>query len=467
MRNRLLFLILLAACVGGCTMAPKYRQPDAPVAAHWPGTATNAAATGPSEDIAWPDFVGDARLRRIVELALTNNRDLRIAALRVEQARARHHIERSRLFPEIDAEAGANRERVSADFSPTGTARTSSQYRASAGLAAYEVDFFGRVRSLRDQALEIYLATEEARKSARISLVSEVARQYLALQLLEEQRALSRQTLEASGHRLDLTTRRHELGDASALEVEAVKTQVESARADIAALGREIELSGNALTRLVGTPLPRDLAPAGGLDDDAFLADLQPGLPADLLQRRPDIQEAEHLLRAANANIGAARAAFFPRVLLTAYAGSASLEVADLFTGPTKTWSYGPRITVPIFDGGYNRANLEVAKIEKRIEIARYEKAIQSAFQEVADALATRRWIGDEIAARRNLEAAQSQRHQLAQARHDGGVDSYLSVLTAMEDLYAARQRVIATRFLQLANRIELYRALGGGWQEP
>lgn len=467
MIDRCLPLILLAALLGGCAMTPEYERPDAPVAADWPVDSAGDAGSIPAAQIAWRDFVRDDALRRTIELALDHNRDLRLAALNVEQARARFRVQRSELYPEINAGAGVARQRTSADFSPTGDAQTTTQYSVSAGLAAYELDFFGRVRSLRDQALESYLATEEAQLSARISLIAEVANQHLALRALREQLALSEQTLQAVERRFDITAQRHELGDVSALDVQTARARVESVVADIAAFSADVDRAGNALTLLVGSTPPADWVSGSALDEEAFLSDLNPGLPADLLRQRPDIRAAEHHLKAANANIGAARAAFFPRVVLTAAAGSEAREVSDLFTDPTRVWSFAPSITVPIFDGGNNRANLDLAEVGKRIEIARYEQTIQFAFREVADALATRRWIDDQVAAVRRLVDAQSKRNALAEARYDRGADSYLSVLLSQEDLYAAQQRLISVRFAQLANRVELYRALGGGWNDP
>jgi multidrug efflux system outer membrane protein len=459
-----------AVFMAGCTLAPKYERPAPPVAASWPALATNAPAVGQNASVVAADvgvqqFIADERLRSILALALANNRDLRIAALNVEQARAQYRIQSSDLLPTINASGAAIRQRTPGTVTASGQPVTASQYSVSAGVAAYELDLFGRVRSLKGKALESYLATEEARKSLHMSLVSEVAAQYLLQRALSGQLDLARSTLEAVTTSHKLIQSRYEIGVITELDVRSSESQVQSARANIAIYERQLAQAGNALVFLAGQPLPDNLPPARSLENQELLADLAPGLPSDLLQRRPDILAAEHRLKAASASIGAARAAFFPKILLTGAIGTSSVELSDLFTGPSKAWSFAPQITVPIFEAGRNKASLDAAKIGRSIEIAQYEKAIQSAFQEVSDALAARSWLVEQIEAYEALVNAQQQRHALADARYQKGADSYLPVLAAQQDLYSARQALIQARLARLTNLVALYKSLGGGWE--
>jgi len=450
--------------VAGCNLAPKYEQPVSPVGTTWtaPATATNGVTAA---KVTWPDFFKDARLKKLIELALANNRDLRVAALNVEIARAQYRIQGADQFPTLDAAASASRQRTPASLTGTGKPITASQYSVT-GIASYEVDLFGRVHSLKEQALESYLATTEASLSARISLVSEVAVQYFAQQAAAEQLKISQETLDTVTKSLELTKRRFELGDTSELDVSSAQVLVQTARASVANYQQQLAQADNALALLVGAVLPADLPAAQTLDDKAVLDNLSPGMPADLLQLRPDILAAEHQLKAANANIGAARAAFFPRILLTGGGGTASAQLTDLFAGPSATWNFSPQITVPIFEAGRNRANLDVAKLSKLVEVAQYERAIQSAFREVSDALVTRAWIDEQLSATQALVAAQQKRLTLAEARYKSGVDSYLAVLTAQQDLFTAQQTLTNVRFARLANHVTLYRVLGGGWSD-
>jgi len=414
-------------------------------------------------DIEWTAFFKDARLKQLISLALTNNRDLRVAALNVESARAQYRIQRSALLPTVNAEAGMSRSRTPANLTGTGSALTSSDYSVNGAVASYELDLFGRVRSLKAKALETFLAKEENRKSVQISLVSEVADQYLAEREMEEQLTLSRQTLSSVQSNYDLVDASFKLGNTAEPDLRSAEVQVQSARASVASYQRQLAQAKNALALLLGAPVPDNLPPAPALDAETILASLSPGLPSDILQRRPDILEAEHTLKAANANIGAARAAFFPKILLTGSAGTASADLSGLFEPGSSAWSFSPQITMPIFDMGNTKASLDVAKISKRIEIAQYDKAIQTAFREVADALAARSAWDDQLDANHRLVKAQQQRFDFASARYREGIDSYLAVLTAQQDLFNAQQTLIQTRYSQLVNRIELYRALGGG----
>lgn len=466
------FCILALLGLVGCTLAPRYQRPVAPVAQEWPsGPAygsdqTNRVGITSAADYGWREFFGDPRLQKLLELALANNRDLRVAALNVEQARAQYRIARSALFPTIDAVGTGSRQRLPGGFLGEGGSLTYSQYSVGLGVTAYELDLFGRVRSLKSQALENYFVTEEGRRSAHLALLAQVAIQYLAERQFDEGLTITRKTLESVTNYYDLIQKTFEIGNASELDLRSAEAQVQSARASVASYQRQQAQAQNALVLLVGQPLPSDLPPPQPLGSQRFLSDLSPGLPSDLLQRRPDILAAEHQLKAANANIGAARAAFFPKITLTGSAGTASAQLGDLFAPGSAAWSYSPQITLPIFDAGNNLANLKAANVGKRIEIAQYEKSIQSAFREVADALAARATLEAEIQAEEALVKAEEKRYSLAGVLYRNGAENYLTVLTAQQDLYSAQQRLLQSHFARLANLISLYKALGGGWHE-
>ena len=426
-----------------------------------PGVAAAATAA----DLGWRDVFADARLQELVRLALENNRDLRVAALNVELTRAQFRIVRADQLPTLSGTASGTRQRTPADLSPTGEASTASRYTVGAA-AAFELDLFGRARSLADAALQQYFATEEARRSAHLSLVSAVATQYLIALAVDDQLALGRQTLEAVESSFDLTRRSYEAGRTSELDVRTAESQVLTARINLAAFEQQRAQAENGLVLLVGQPLPPDLPPGEPLGSQRLLSDLPAGFPSDLLQRRPDVLAAEHGLRATNASIGAARAAFFPSISLTAFGGTASPDLAGLFGSGSGTWSFTPQITLPLFAGGRNVANLDAAEVRKRIEVARYESAIQVAFREVADALAARGWIEQQLVDQEARVAAEERRFALSDLRYRKGVDSYLTVLTAQRDLYASQQQLIQTRLSRLSNLVDLYAALGGGWLE-
>lgn len=458
----LFFALSLWSCA---TLAPEYARPKAPVAPDWPsGPAYADAEPGApgAAELEWQRFFVDEKLRALVELALENNRDLRVAALQIERSRAQYRIQRAELVPTVHAVGAALAQRIPASLSPTGDPFIARQYTVGAGVAGYELDLFGRVRSLQDRALEAFLATEQARRSVQISLLSEVAVRYLALGADLERLRLARDTLSAQETSYGLIRRRAELGVASELDLRQAQTSVETARADIARFTAQLAQDRNALELLAGTGLGAELLPAE-LGAVAVLQDLSPGLPSEVLQGRPDILQAEHELRSANANIGAARAAFFPRITLTTSVGLGSDELSGLFDGGVRTWSFLPQITVPLFTAGANQANLAVAEADREIALARYEKAIQEAFREVADALAERGTLGDQLAAQEALVEAAAVTHRLSDARYRGGVDSYLAVLDAQRALYAAQQNLITVRQARLANRVTLYRVLGGG----
>jgi len=462
---RTLTVALVATLASACSLIPDYQRPAAPVPASFPGATQAAAATPAADTIAWRDYFADTRLREVIALALTNNRDLRVAALNIEKARAQYRIQRADLFPAIGANGSQTAQRLPGDLTSSGEADVTRQYSATIGFAAYELDFFGRIRSLNAQALELYLGTEEARRSAQISLVAEVASAWLILAADRERQALARSTYETRQKSYDLTRRSFEAGAVSALDLHQSQTLLESARADVARYRTFVAQDENALALVVGAPVPAELLPATLTDSVSTVAELPAGVPSDVLARRPDIVQTERALRAANASIGAARAAFFPRITLTAAGGSASSTLDGLFDGGSGTWSFVPQIRIPIFEAGRLQANLEVAEVQRDINVAQYEKAIQSAFREVADALAERATLAEQLDARRRLVEATAAGFRLSEARYKGGVDSYLGLLDAQRALYGAELDLIGVRLSEAANRVALYKVLGGGWQ--
>ncbi len=459
------FMLGLVTLWSGCTMMPKYERPAAPVSQSWPnGSAGTNGTNVAAAEIDWKEFFDDPRLQNLIRLALENNRDLRVAALRVEQARAEYRIQRAELFPGVQGDASLVRQKFSGEVTAFRGGSVITTYTVEVG-AAYEVDLFGRVRSLKKEALEKYFASDEARKSAQIALISQVATEYLTQLRLREAKAIAHQTLEAVQSSYNLIKRSFEAGVASELDLSTAEGQVQTARVNAANFLQLLAQSENALVLLVGEPLPKDLPSGKPFQQQHLLTDLPAEVPSEVLQRRPDILAAEHTLRAANADIGAARAAFFPRIMLTGSGGTASAKLTDLFTGPSAAWSYSPQITLPIFDVGGTRSKLDVSKIGKKIEIADYEKAIQTAFREVADALAVRSILDEKLQAQELLLTAQQKRFDLTMARYRQGVDNYVDVLLAQEDLYAAQQNLLEFQAARLLNAVALYRSLGGGWK--
>ena len=470
MDRRLISLPVILTFLVGCTMAPAYVQPDAPVPPAWP---TGPAYVGdpPATDAAeahrlsWQAFFTDERLQKVVAAALDNNRDLRLAALNVQRARAIYGIQRATLFPALDATANGSKKRVPADISSTGERHTVEQYDVNLGVYAWEIDFFGRLRSLRDQALEVFLATEEARRSAQILIVSAVGETYLTLAADREALKLARSTQEAQQATYDLVKRRYDVGLATELDLNFAQTQVDVARRDMARYTQRVAQDENALNFLVGTPCP--VSSADLPEDLADIKPLQPidaGISSAVLLERPDILEAEHFLKAANANIGAARAALFPRISLTTSVGTASAELSGLFEAGSGTWLFAPQIVMPIFDARLWSA-LEATKAEQEIALVQYEQAIQAAFREVADTLAVRGTVDAQLAAQASLVRATAETYRLSEARYLEGVDSYLAVLVAQRSLFAARQGLVALNLSKRANQVRLYAVLGGGAQ--
>lgn len=450
----------VATVVGGCSFVPAYHRPAAPVAAVFVGAGGGGGLE--AADRGWRDVFPDPRLQRLIALALANNRDLSVAVLDIELAAAEHQLQRSALLPTIGAVATP---------SIQGTRNSASaQYQVGVGVTAFEVDLFGRVRALTAAALQDYFATAETRRSVHLALVASVAEQYASERALAEQHALAVQTLAAVMASQVVIEQRFEAGRTSELDAATAMTQVAAAQAEVARLARLEAQATNALVLLIGQPLPTDLPAPTAIAQQTVVADLPAGLSSTLLERRPDILSAEHSLEAANADIGAARAALFPTISLTAFAGLTSTALANLFTAGAFGWSVGnalqPTVTLPLFDGGHNHARLAAARVRLKIRVAQYQKAIQVAFREVSDGLVARDRYVEQRTAQEARVAAEQQRYSLSQARYTGGLENYLVVLTAQQDLYAAQQQLIDVELARMTSSIDLYKALGGGWLE-
>lgn len=448
----------------GCTMAPKYSRPGAPVPPEWPtgpAYATPATKLPTAYELPWEQFIREDRLRQVIRLALANSRDLRLAALNAEQARALYGVRRAELLPAMDVTASGSRQRIPADLSGSASSQTASRYSVNLGITAWEIDFFGRIRSMNERALREYFATREAQRGAQIFLISSVARTYLLLAADRESLALAETTLKNQAGAYELVKQRFDLGLIPELEVFRASTQVETARADIARFTGLVAQDENMLRQLVGAGLPAELLPKS-LDEIAAPERIGVTLPSDVLLVRPDVAQSEQMLRAANADIGAARAAFFPRISLTTAIGTASTDLSGLFKAGSGTWSYAPQIVMPIFDARTWSA-LRASKVQQQQAITQYERAIQVAFREVADALAVRGTIGKQLAAQNALVDAVAATYRLSNSRFEQGIDNYLSVLDAQRSLYAAQQALVAVRLAELASQIEMYAVLGGG----
>ncbi|OYQ37437.1 hypothetical protein CHU95_01595 [Niveispirillum lacus] len=454
--NKCFFALpLLPLLLAGCSMAPDYQAPSTGIAERYPQVDRPVM---PVADLGWREFFLDEGLRGLIDQALAQNHDLIVATTNVERARALYRVERSAQLPTVSAGATASRSRAN-EPAPA----IANQYQVNAGVTAFELDFFGRVRNLSDAALETYFATAAARETVRLALVAEVANAYLALLSDREQLALTERTFHAQKESYDLIKQAYDRGTSSLLDLRQAETALETARADQAALRRQVAQDENALALLVGSPVRVSPDKQLGEDGSLLLPGLPEGLPSDLLARRPDIAQAEHNLRAANANIGAARAAFFPRISLTSALGTASRSLSGLFDGGSKVWNVGADASLPIFDFGANQANLDVAKADRDIAVANYQGAVRTGFREVADALVARSTLDDQVAAQTALVAATRESHDLAKLRYEKGVDSYLQVLDAQRSLYAAESTLIALRQQRLSNLVTLYKALGGG----
>jgi NodT family efflux transporter outer membrane factor (OMF) lipoprotein len=449
-------LAVSAMLLAGCSMMPTYERPPAPVAGGW---AYDSAPEGtPAAALDWQQFFSDARLRGLIDTALRNNRDLRVAVLNIEQARAQFDIRSADRFPSVGAGISATR-------APNSSGSVSTSYSAGLLISSWEIDFFGRIASLSQAALAQYLATEEGRKAAQITLVASVANSWLNLVADDELLALTRQTLTTREESLRLTRMRFEGGVSSELDFRQAQSLAESARVALAQQQRQRALDLNTLTLLLGEAAPADTTGEIAMET-LSLPDVPAGLPSEVLVQRPDVRQAEQQLVAANANIGAARAAFFPRITLTAGLGTASGELSGLFKSGSWAFTAAPQLLLPIFDAGRNRAGLRSANVSRDIAVAQYEKAIQSAFREVSDGLAGRLTLADQLRAQGNVVEAETVRLRLATLRYENGVASYLELLDAQRSLFAARQALIQSRLQLLQNQVLLYRALGGGWTE-
>jgi multidrug efflux system outer membrane protein len=463
MTRSLLILAAASALLSGCVLDPAFKRPAPPVPAQWPTGPAYAAPTAVSV-ADWREVFLDPKLQAVIDQALANSRDLRVAIAQIEASRAQYHVQRAALLPKINASGGVSTGRAYTGLPSSlgGAYQNETEYTASVSTTAYELDLFGRVRSLSRAALETYLATDQARRSTQISLVAEVAADYLTYAADASQLEVSKTTVASAQANFDLARRRLAGGIASQLDVSSAETILDQAQDDVARYTTQVAQDKNALDLVVGAPVAAGDLPSGIDDPGARLGQPPEALDSAILLRRPDVLEAEHTLRGANANIGAARAAFFPSISLTGSGGVESASLASLFTHGSQVWSFAPTISVPIFAGGANRAGLAYARAEDRIDVAQYEKAIQTAFREVSDALAQRGTISERLRAQRAQVAAASESLRLAQALYGHGSDSYLDVLTAQRTLYAAQQSLIAVELIEKTNTVTLYKVLGG-----
>jgi multidrug efflux system outer membrane protein len=475
---------LLPLALAACTLEPTYQRPASPVPNAWPsgdayrsGEGKKSGGTGQpggnatvqpqasAANLGWQDFFTDARLRKLIELGLANNRDLRVATLSIEQARAQYRIQRAAQFPSINANAGFSSSRQSSELRAPGQDPVINAWNAGIGFSAFEIDVFGRVRSLKHEALEQYLAIEEVRRSTQISLVGEIANAYLTWQADRQLLQLSQDTLKLQQDAAEMVSRSKQAGGMAEIDMHRTQTQVETARVDVEQYTRQVAQDENALALLIGGPLPADLPEPQPFANTSYVAELPAGLPSALLEQRPDIMAAEHRLKAANANIGAARAAFFPQISLTAGIGLASTTLAGLFSGGA-AWAFAPQITLPIFNAGANQAQLDISKVRKDINVAQYERTIQAAFRDVADGLAARGTYDRQTAAQEALQKDVSETQRLAQIRFKNGVDDYFPVFDAQRQLYDAQKKLVTIQLARLTSRAQLYKALGGGWSQ-
>jgi len=459
---RLLPLTLTLALLGGCSMMPDYERPDVARINVW-NTPTKADLADANTH--WQEIFSDPQLQQVIDLGLSNNQDLRQALLNVEYYRAEYRIQRAELIPEITVDGSGYRQRLPGDYNGTGDAYISDQYTATVGLTSYELDLFGRIRSLKAQALENYFAQEQNRRSAQLTLVANIANAYLDLVADRNQLQLAKQTRQIEADNLALVRKRYELGVASEMELAQAQAVAEDAEVTLTLYQRLEQLSRNALTLLIGTQLPADWEPAKQLDV-AIIADVQPGLPSELLNRRPDILAAEHQLRAANANIGAARALYFPIISLTANAGAMSSDLNSLFDSGSDTWLLYPSITLPIFTGGRIDAQVEESEIQHQVALSQYQQAVQNAFTEVSNALTNRDGYVRQLASQERAMEAYQRYFRIADQRYREGIDSMLTRLDAQRNLVASQQATIDARLALLQAKVDLYRALGGGWQD-
>jgi multidrug efflux system outer membrane protein len=477
-RRSICLLAAVVTLLGACTLEPHYHRPPPPVPALPGGTTAGTAAP----DIGWREFFPDPQLQQLIALALTNNRDLRVAALNVQSAQAQYRIQRAQLFPTVNASAVEQVEEtpinvLEAEFPTAASAAaghvapptggiTVHTYDVGVGFTSFELDLFGRIRSLSHAALQQYFSSGETRRSVQLTLVAEVATAYLTVLTDQTLLDITRETLKSQEESYSLTQKMFTGGTSTELALRQAETTVDTARANLAQYNRQLAQDRDALQLLLGAPIPDGIDISGGLDRGNTVAELEEGIPSDVLVRRPDILAAEHQLMAANAQIGAARAAFLPSIELTGSYGTESSQLSGLFKSGTRAWAFSPQISVPIFAGGANVANLQATKLARDTAVAQYEKAIQTAFREVADALVARSTLDEQLAAQQALVNASAVAYRLADMRYRGGVDSYLTALVAQVSLYSAQQQLQTVRLLRLQNLVTLYKALGGGLRE-
>jgi outer membrane protein, multidrug efflux system len=488
-KNPTLVMALLSLCLPGCTLEPHYVRPQPAVTQQWPAApagdeksaASSAQAAAEASQrsaaqIGWREFFTDPKLQTLIEQALQHNPDAQVATLNIEAARAQYQIQRAALFPKISASATEQVQRFPTGVTPIAggaggaTAATGSGlfrfYDLGVGFTSYELDLFGRIRSLKHSRLQQYLGFVETRRSTQISVIAEVASAYLTWLADQKLLRITLDTLNSQQESLKLVRMSFDGGVATALDLHQAETTVATAQANLAQYRRQVAQDQNALVVLLGAPIPSESTAEEDLDEEKLLTDLPAGLPSDILVQRPDILAAEHNLIAANANIGAARAAFFPSILLTGSYGTASTQLSGLFQPSSQAWTFSPQISLPIFAGGANVASLDLAKVQKNILVVQYQQAIQNGFREVADALAGRATLDSQLAADTVLVEASSESFRLSNMRYTGGVDNYLGVLDAQRILYTAQQSLVSVQLARLQNLVTLYKALGGGWRE-
>jgi multidrug efflux system outer membrane protein len=475
-RSNCFLAAAVVTLLSACTLEPHYHRPPSPVPALQGGTASDTVAA----DIGWREFFPDPQLQQLIAVALTSNRDLRVAALNVQSAQAQYRIQYAGLFPTVDASAVEQVQHsplgvLTAQFPSVAAGGagalatdgiTTHTYDVALGFTNYELDLFGRIRSLSHAALQQYFSSGETRRSVQLTLVAEVATAYVAVLADQTLLDITRDTLKSQEESYALTQKQFNGGTSTELALRQAETTVDTARANLAQYNRQLAEDRDALQLLLGAPIPDDVDFSGGLDRGNMVAELKEGIPSDVLVRRPDVLAAEHQLMAANAQIGAARAAFLPTISLTGSFGTESPQLSGLFKGGSRAWTFSPQISVPIFAGGANVANLQATKLARDTAVAQYEKAIQSAFREVADALIARGTLDDQLSAQQALVTASAAAYRLADMRYRGGVDSYLSALVAQVQLYGAQQQLQTVRLTRLQNLVTLYKALGGGLRE-
>ncbi|ALH94205.1 AdeC/AdeK/OprM family multidrug efflux complex outer membrane factor [Acinetobacter equi] len=448
--------IAVSALALALTACQSMRGPEPVVQSNIPSTYTNASGTSIAEQ-GYKDFFADARLVKVIDLALENNRDLRTATLNIQRTQQQYQISKDNQLPTIGASGGVLRQDTITAPSPYTT------YSVGLGVTSYELDFWGRVRSLKDSALDTYLATASARESTKIALISQVTQAWLSYAFANANLQLAEQTLTSQQKAYELNKKRFDVGIDNELSVRQAQISVETARSDVGSYKTQVSQALNALNLLVGQQVPQDLLPPAHLEKVTNIEAIGTGLPSDLLNNRPDLRSAEYQLSAAGANIGAAKAALFPTITLTGNAGYSSTDLSDLFKSGSFVWSVGPSLNLPIFDWGTRKSNIKIAKIDQEIALSNYEKAIQSAFSEVNDALAVRTHIADRLSAQKRLVEASKATYRLSDARFKAGIDGYLNVLDAQRSSYSAEQGLLALEQANLNNQVELYKSLGGG----